>query len=86
MKKNEDSLRDLQENFKDINICIIRVPERGGREIGPEKLLKEILAKKILLNMGKEAVTQVQETPSGRRYTYIYIYKVKVKMKSLSRV
>ena len=65
MKKNEDSLRDLQENFKGINICIIRVPERGWREIGPEKLLKEILAKKILLNMGKEAVTQVQESQSA---------------------
>ena len=37
------------------------------------KILKEILAKKNFLNMGKEAVTQVQETPRvpGRRYIYI---------------
>ena len=31
-KKNEDSLRDLRDNIKCTNICIIGVPEREKRE------------------------------------------------------
>ena len=30
MKRNEDSLRDLWDNIKHTNICIIGVPEGGG--------------------------------------------------------
>ena len=40
MKRNEDSLRDVWDNIKWINICIIGVPEGGEREEGPEKILK----------------------------------------------
>ena len=32
MKRNEDDLRDLRDNIKRINICIIGVPEGGERE------------------------------------------------------
>ena len=32
MKQNEGSLRDLWDNIKCNNICIIRVPEEGERE------------------------------------------------------
>ena len=32
MKRNEDSLRDLRDNIKHTNICIIRVPEREERK------------------------------------------------------
>ena len=39
-KKNEDSLRDLWDNIKSTNICIIGVPEGEERENGPEKYLK----------------------------------------------
>ena len=34
MKRNEDSLRDFWDNMKHINICIIGVPKRKGRERG----------------------------------------------------
>ena len=40
MKRNEDSLRDVWDNIKWINICIIGVPEGGEREERPEKILK----------------------------------------------
>ena len=37
MKRNEDSLRDLWDNIKCINICIVEVSEREEREKRPEK-------------------------------------------------
>ena len=39
MKRNEDSIRDLWDNIKHINIHIIGVPGEE-REKGPEKYLK----------------------------------------------
>ena len=55
-----NSLRDLWENIKCTNICIIEVSEGGEREKGPEKIFEEIIAEEFL-NMGKEIVNQVQE-------------------------
>ena len=52
MKRNEDSLRDLWDNIKRNNICIIRVPEGEEREKGPEKIFEEIIIKNFP-NMGK---------------------------------
>ena len=43
MKRKEDSLRDLWDNIKRNNICIIGVPEREEREKGPEKIFEEII-------------------------------------------
>ena len=43
MKRNEDSLRDLWDNIKCINICVIGVPEGEEREKGPEKIYEEII-------------------------------------------
>ena len=60
MKRNEDSLRDLWDNIKRNNICIIRVPEGEEREEGPKKIFEEIIVKNFP-NMGKEIATQVQE-------------------------
>ena len=60
MKRNEDSLRDLWDNIKCINICVIGVPEGEEREKGPEKIFEEIIAENFP-NMGKEIVNQVQE-------------------------
>ena len=67
MKRNEDSLRDIWDNIKHTNICIIGVPEGEGREQGPEKIFEEIIAEKFL-TIGKEIVNQVQEAQriSGR--------------------
>ena len=60
MKRNEDSLRDLWDNIKHNNICIMRVPEGEETEKGPEKIFEEIIVENFL-NMGKEIATQVQE-------------------------
>ena len=60
MKRNEDSLRDLWDNIKSTNICILGVPEGEEREKGSKKIFEEIIAEKFP-NMGKEIISQVQE-------------------------
>ena len=60
-KRNEDNLRDLWDNVKCPNIQIIGVPEEEDKKKGHEKILEEIIVKNFP-KMGKEIVTQVQET------------------------
>ena len=55
-----DSLRELCDNIKHTNICIIGVPEGEERKKRPEKMFEEIIAKNFL-NVGKEILTQVEE-------------------------
>ena len=67
MKRNEDRIRDLCDNIKRTNICIITVPEGEETDKGSEKICEEILAENFP-NMGKDIVNQVQEaqTVPGR--------------------
>ena len=44
IKRNEDNLRDFQDNMKSSNIRIIRVPEEEDKKKGHEKILEEIIA------------------------------------------
>ena len=60
IKRNEDNLRDLQDNIKHYNIRIIRVPEEEDKKKDHEKILEEILVENFP-KMGKEIATQVQE-------------------------
>ena len=88
MKRIEDSFRDLWDNTKRTNICIIGVPERGEREKGPEKILEEIIVENFP-NMGKEIVSQVQEAqivpgrinPRRNTLRHIVIKLIKIKDK-----
>ena len=63
MKRSEDSLKDLWDNTKCMNIQITGFPEGEEREKGSEKIFKEIIAENFP-NMGKEIVNQVQEAQS----------------------
>ena len=63
MKRTEDSLRDLCNNFKCSNIRIIRVPEEEEKKKEYEKIFEEIIVEN-LPNMEKEIANQVQETQS----------------------
>ena len=60
MRRNEDNLRDLWDNFKHPNIRIIGVPEEEDQKKGHEKILEEIIVENFP-KMGKEIATQVQE-------------------------
>ena len=59
IKRNEDNLRDLQDNMKRSNIQIIGVPEEDKKK-DHEKILEEIIVENFP-KMGKEIITQVQE-------------------------
>ena len=61
IKRNEDNLRDLQDNMKCSNIWIIGVPEEEDKKKDHEKVLEKIIVEKFP-KMGKEIITQVQET------------------------
>ena len=92
MEKNEDSLRDLWDNIKYINIHIREVQEAEEKQKGPEKIFEELIAEN-LPNMGKEIVNQVQEAQRvpGRinprrkilRHTVIKLTKIKDRDKIL---
>ena len=60
LKTNEENLRELLDNVKCSNICIIGVPEGEEKEKETEKIFQEIIAEKFP-NMGKESFTQIQE-------------------------
>ena len=66
MKRNGNSLRDLWDNIKCMNIGIIGVPQAEEREKGPEKTFEEIINENFP-NMGKEIINQVQEAHSPRQ-------------------
>ena len=55
MKRTEDSLRDLWDSFKHINIWIIGVPEEEEKKKGYEKIFEEIIVENFP-NMEKEIV------------------------------
>ena len=61
IKRNEDSLRDLQDNMKRSNIRSIGVSEEEDKKKDLEKILEEILVKKFP-KMRKEIIAQIQET------------------------
>ena len=58
---NEDNLRDLWDNVTYPNIRIIGVPEEEDKKKDHERMLEEIIVEKFP-KMGKEILTQVQET------------------------
>ena len=61
IKSNEDNLRDLWDNVKCPNIRIIGVPEEEDKKKDHEKILEDIIVEN-LPKMGKEIITEVQET------------------------
>ena len=61
MKRNEDNLRDLQDNMKRSNIQIIGVPEEEDKKKDHENIHEEVIVENFP-KMGKEIITQVQET------------------------
>ena len=61
IKRNEHNLRDLQDNIKSHNIRIIGVPEEKDKKKDHEKILEEMIVENFP-KMGKEIITQVEET------------------------
>ena len=57
IKRNEDNLRDLWDNFKHPNIRIIGVPEEDDKKKDHEKILEEIIVEKFP-KKGNEIINQ----------------------------
>ena len=92
MKRIEDSLRDLCDNIKCINIRIIQVPEEEEKKKGTEKIFDQVIVENFP-NMGKKIVNQVQEAQrvpfrinqrrNMPRHIVIKLSKIKCKEKIL---
>ena len=91
MKRSEDSLRDLWDNFKCTNIQIIGVPEEEKKKKGYKKIFKEIIVENSS-NVEKEIVNQVQEAQrvpyriNSRRNTSRHILIKLTKTKHKERI
>ena len=59
--KRIESLRDLWDNIKCTNMCIIRVGEGKGRENEQEQKIFEVIVAKNFPNVAKETLTQIEE-------------------------
>ena len=88
IKRNEDNLRDLWDNVKHPNIQIIGVPEEKDKKKVHERILEETIVENFP-KMGKEIITQVQETkrvqnrinPRQNTQRHILIKRTKIKHK-----
>ena len=88
LKTNEESLRELWDNVKCTNICIIGVPEGEEREKETEKIFQEIIAENFP-NTEKKSLIQIQEAqwvpykinPSRNTPRHILIKLTKIKDK-----
>ena len=61
LKKNEEGLREMQDNMKRNNIHIVGIPEGEEEEQGIENLFEKVMMENFSTLM-KEKVTQIQET------------------------
>ena len=61
LRKNEEGLREMQDNIKCNNIHIIGIPEGEEEEQGIENLFEKVTMKNFP-NLMRKKVTQTQET------------------------
>ena len=88
IKINEDDLRDLWDNVKCPIIQNIGVLDEEDKKKGHEKILEEVIVENFP-KMGKEIITQVQETqrvpnrinPRRNTQRHILIKSTKIKCK-----
>ena len=65
LRKNEEGLREMQDNMKRNNIHIIGIPEEE-EEQGIENLFEKLMMENFP-NLMREKVTQTQETQSPKQ-------------------
>ena len=61
LRKNEEGLREMQDNMKRINIHTIGIPEGEEEEQGIENLFEKVMMENFP-NLLREKVTQIQES------------------------
>ena len=80
MKKHESDIRDLWDNIKKANLCIIGIPEGEEKENGIENIFEEIMAKNFpnlkesrLSEMGHLAITSRYRKHRGPQTSWTQI-------------
>ena len=63
LRKNEEGLREIQDNMKQNNIRIIGIPDGEEEEQEIENLFEKVMMENFP-NLMREKVTQIQETQS----------------------
>ena len=66
LRKNEEGLREIQDNMKHNNICKIGITGRENEEQGVENLFEKVMMENFP-NLMREKVTQIQETESPKQ-------------------
>ena len=61
LRKKEEGLREMKDNMKHNNICIIGIQEGEEEEQGIEDLFEKVMMENFP-NLMREKVTQIQET------------------------
>ena len=61
LRKNEEGLREMQDNMKCNNVHIVGIPEGERDEQGIENLFEKVMMENFP-NLMREKVTQIQET------------------------
>ena len=73
LRKNEEAIREMQDNMKHNNIPIIQIPEGEEEDRGIENLFEKVMRENFP-NLMREKVIQIQETqdlteePKSRRH------------------
>ena len=64
LKKNEEGLRELQNNMKRNNICIIGIPEGEEEEQGIENLFEKVMMENFLNSKKKSNKSRKTKGPN----------------------
>ena len=90
MKKHENNIRDLQDNIKLANLCIIGIPEGEEKEKGIENIIEEIITGNIPnLKDTYFKIQEVQRAPNklnSNRLTPRHILLKMVKVNDKKRI
>ena len=91
MKKHKSNIRDLWDNIKQANLCIIGVPEGDEKEKGIENIFEEIMAENfpslkdtdIKIQEAQRAPNKLNPNRPTPRHVIIKMAKVKDKKRIL---
>ena len=64
LKDHEDRLREISDSLRKKNLLLIRVPEGGERDRGPEYVFEQIIPENFP-NLGRETGIQIQKTETS---------------------
>ena len=91
MKKHESNIRDLWDNIKQANLCVIGIPEGEEKEKGVENIFEEIMAENfpnlkdtdIKIQEAQRAPNKLNPNRPTPRHIIIKMAKVKDKERIL---